>query len=1787
MNLNLFGDDDDAQSSSGFSANLKMETYNSVVVTFNSIVANADDAKANAKDTNPGDKDKSRIADDKSRIADDKSRIADDKAEGTKNIHILTQKMIVANSNSEYVVDLDEEQKKTQSTSCDYLVYVPTSLNVAKETVDAFYETNFQFKKMFGKLNMKDAAATVFMQLDLFQKFVKYANQKSRKRALQWIQQSFQYANDRNQVVVNDMKNVRNLSVLSQYQQELQDEKGDERFVILYTTPVSTSIPIATDHSLRYLPLMEKFNPIIPGFGGSPAGNLNRIVSQKTLTHYYNYFQWFYVKNDNANNIWGSFGRILNYVPPLNSKMADVVATRVSFNSTPLLYYEAIPSYNVEIVTNFLRGIITGNNLPNRNVLRNDNKLKVIQEKTRLYTFKSTPDYNLNYEKLLERLYYKYPCHLTPNAKVTKEEKKAMTDAALAAAAVFNGCMDAAIGASDKTKSHSIICAVAIATREFIYHNTKTTVANIDANAILNHLFTIINFGSGLTVLKPQIQARLIAYNVAPFVGRQLNPLIGAACAAGDAVYAAAKLAITNYVKDNAATNAPASLAAIKKAMDSVIDNFDNFAAFAYDNDTLLSLLKYSDKAQAVDNASVINGGAVNVNINPANLMEKADYLKTLYKKSATKEEKSEAQQQKDEFETVHDDDLYVICGPVYFDYTWIFKQNPELIKHILGEMSEKDLKELKDGWTPVEDPLTENKYHINPNPEEKSYPKMRFDNPTQMPTESRERPNSDNTGYSTYSWKEQYVSPSQAMMDKTETQIVQRGQTAAQLNYNNLHYRNILRDTTTWVSHIQRMLTPIKTNMFNALYNWTTPGYYQYECTQQITRRNPGGVKTKWENKRIQLMRPPTYENGLQDYTEPNLPTAYPPPLMSIVPPFRGPANTFIIHAWIPGETFIAEDGTLNQRGCMDYMYKMMQLIFKTAEKNASDTASKKRICIKIAAIGYESQDMKSLRKINRPEDKQFIGDAFFSAARDYSMLYESIIHVTLYYDTTTQSGIKTRYDDYVGQRLSVLRKSNPLALDTSLHLKIANMDDFFTLKWYPDTDQLSKNDLLYFVDYCSSPRAFIGNMGEWPENIEDVMDDAIKTHTTQPLIKCLHDAFNSINNLYADRGIKDKMTQIMSNLQNWNLARPLIKINQDQHMFVPAGFNKFMKILDDLCADSGAVGQPQIGSNTPNALFISWWMATNIRSDTFIPCNAYISSFDEHVMILHNLLSNSNDINSAVGGVNAGWANNTASFYNPDNVNPNVNLRNTSVNYGPYVVNSFAQNRNDTFENAVYAYTQAKKILTLLSKMKYDEIQITKANQEKVSAALAALNAYNVKMSWSMDAKFTAAVAEGAFIPNSSALHNPFMCPALLDPKEWQFMDFDDVGVREIAGAKPVSTLLKPFIDAKIRGSDASSSSSLTRSNALIISKQPNMSILGANFAVILENMFHRNARMQYDGKNMVFNNYAWNQEFFYKKRNDRAVLQQLTSTNESKSPDFASLMGIRASPGRCIQFPLFAVQLAMYLYQGNLADMTGMDMARLSCSLDGSMFKTNAQILWDQMMNGLKTHSQNFTVEHVLGRLGHPLTKEEYEYTAKWDLPPPPPPPAPGTAAALIAAVTGATNPTLKTTNVETLKEIQRQIGANPSALYTNGVNNLTTLIGHAEAYDNAELNAVNGQTASLGWNAATQRESTVLYMNKMAKKNGAIVNIASELMSLKPGDKIYIIDETAGNNLLTKLVPTKRQVWRVTGKPIKNATKDNIIDVPVTYAVRPYNVTSVFRDIANSSSLTVTLERFSEE
>jgi hypothetical protein len=74
--------------------------------------------------------------------------------------------------------------------------------------------------------------------------------------------------------------------------------------------------------------------------------------------------------------------------------------------------------------------------------------------------------------------------------------------------------------------------------------------------------------------------------------------------------------------------------------------------------------------------------------------------------------------------------------------------------------------------------------------------------------------------------------------------------------------------------------------------------------------------------------------------------------------------------------------------------------------------------------------------------------------------------------------------------------------------------------------------------------------------------------------------------------------------------------------------------------------------------------------------------------------------------------------------------------------------------------------------------------------------------------------------------------------------------------------------------------------------------------------------------------------------------------------------------------------------YLFEGNAADMTGIDKARLSCALDGNMFKTNAQIIWEQMMKNMKTHEQNFTMTHLLNRLGSTTDEQVYSYFAYFD-------------------------------------------------------------------------------------------------------------------------------------------------------------------------------------------------------
>jgi hypothetical protein len=1637
MNLNLFGSDDDDQSSR-FVVNLKKETYDPLLITFNAITAGPTKKPEIDKDKNKGVKDTGN---------------KDTGNNNTQTINLFTQSMLTTSAS--VPVDLDAEQKKTQDTSCDYVAFVPTSFDVSIDTVNAFYESKNEFKQTFGKLNVKEAVSSVFMQWTMFEQYVKFVKKNAHKRELALIEQSYKEAIIKFKPLIDGMNNVLNLTVLATNLDANPASKPTadltQRFVILYTTP--------TDHTLDFLPLSYEF--VQRPFHG--------VITQKALTYFYNYFQYLCMKSTGV--IDCSVGRIPNYLPALTSNIGTgILGTPVHYidvGANPAIY--AKPSYNIELIPNFLMGIMNtkGSLLPNRATLSRQDKFKVIRDNTHLYTFKSTTEYSMNYETLLNRLYYKPPCYLTPIATVTKDAMTAIAAASKAAAVAAAVAAAAAAGrpvvpvvtpfyiflrdaiaapACDKTKSHSIICAVAIATREFIFNETAIigAVAANNSTAISANLFTTINFrvnrNNHLQNVKTAISECFTALPIAgtTILANQLNPLIGAACAAGDAVYSAAKRAITTVVMADANATSDVGMTAIRDAMNSEIDNLNNFAAFMYDNNTLLSLMKYSDQAQMVN----VDFDPNNPNILPENLLPNANYLNTLYanQNKGNPQQKTQTQLEKQKFDEIDDDVLYTICGPVYFDYTWIFKQNPELIKHILGE--DKKTSETNE-WTDRTDLLTGNNHYVNYGQKDPNLPKMRFDiNPSRnlLPSNTtneydpRYRPSDSKKK----TYKEIYVSPSDA---KSELDNAPANVAAACAFTATIAAIPVFGQ---WDTDNQAAAGTIPNPLNNladrarAIYNWTTPGYYLYEITYTVTNEAyqlaqlairagqpppPNATPPQLINRFTQLMRPPTQENGIQDYTEPNLPTAYPPPLMFITPPMRDPTNTFMIHAWIPdlsseNSPSFSKFMTTEQNGTrvlkrdvyMDYMYKMMQLIFNTAtmnsknvanntaNSNASSNASSNanRNCIKIMAVGYNIVDQtlkavdQNLKAITDPADKKFVGDAFFYALRDYSMLNESAannVHVTVYYDTVNQSEIKQRYDEYVSQRESRLQRiSGSASIDTTLKLKIQTVDDFFTLK-YPDT--LQNTDLLHFVDYCSTPRAFIGNCGEWPENIEEVMDQAVtNADPTQPLLQCLNAALNPIAQLYNDRGISDKITQISQNLADWNAAAPKTLVTNHDALKTA-----YLNYATDNVVYNAFNNVPARANGTvqPRNINVSWWQGNDRVNANSLPRNAYMSSFDEHVLVLHNLLNNTNAAAVAAGAEESRWVGAaTPRFATPSPLNNNV-----TENYGPFINYDVVANdprRGATFENAVYAYTQAKKILTLLTKMGSDNIQIMKDEQDLVKMALDAINAYNetVKMSWSMDAKFTAAVAEGAFIPNSSALHNPFMCTKLLDPKEWKFVDFKDIAVREINGVKqlPLQSQLKRIVDNTIRKSV--SISSAVADSGIMISKQPNIDTLKKNIGIILENMFHKDDIMKYAGKNMVFNNYSWPDQLLYYKLRNNPRTQQLTATAETTAtpPNFAELMGLLPQSGTCVGFPLFVVQLMFYLFDGNVADMTGIDKARLSCALDGNMFKTNAQIIWEQMMKNMKTHEQNFTMTHLLNRLGSTTDEQVYSYFAYFD-------------------------------------------------------------------------------------------------------------------------------------------------------------------------------------------------------
>ena len=905
MSFNLFGDDDGQQSK--FVTNLKKETYDPLLITFDENVTYVPaQNRKNAQPSTP---------------------------------KILTQSMLTS-STSELSLQQQQMTQYASSSSCDYVVYVPTSFMVSKEQIEEFYKSKQKIKQT-STMNAKDAAVSIFMNKTMFEEFVKFVKKPEHARELLIIAKSYETADE----------------TLKTFKTILTSVGLNDRFRLVYidaTTPV--------------------------------------------LTNFYHYIESLYVVVISGTGY--SVGRIPNYIPALNSNIASTQKVpQVAYAINPQ------PSYNVEIMHQFWTGIITGQRLPNRGPLSSTEKFRVIQDNTRLYTFRSTSEYSMNYDALLKQLYYKYPCYLN---------------------------------------------------------------------------------------------------------GESANNL--------------------------------------------------------YIDASLKALLKYN-KAE----------------------------LKTLHANSSDNEV------------------LYAICGPVYFDYTWIFKQNPALIKHILGE--DTDTSDKTNRWEERIDPLTENRHYVNRNPSNPNYPKTRFDvNPDTSPLPAN--------------CKELYVSPSDA---KTELNVTTNH---ARANV----FTNAVAATGAWANTWNACNGAAILTVNNSaatlpmIYDWTKPGYYRYEITRTVTNQTSGQT-AQLTYKFTQLMRPPTQTNGVQDYTEPNLPTAYPPPLRFVVPEMRGPENSFMIHACLPDlsspnspsyETFMS-GSRLNGNAYEKHMYNVMQLIFESAIKNAKangamsapsnryygSTPEPNKICIKIMAVGYGDTNQ-NLKAISNDDDRTFIGNAFFNAVRDYSMLYESNnVHVAIYYDGYTQSAVKQQYDEYTRRRESIILRSRSQAFDSDLKLTIQPLENFFTLR-FPFTTtrrQLRKTDMLYFVDYCSSPRAFIGNSGEIPDNMNDV-----QTQLTQ-LNQCLDEAVKPIRTLYTSRDINAKITVISQNLQYWN----------NPSLFPKQLVDSYNALKDNyLTYNANDTVFNALTANPHTNINVSWWQGHDSNTQNSLPRNAHMSSFDEHVLILYNLLNN-----------------------------------------------------------------------------------------------------------------------------------------------------------------------------------------------------------------------------------------------------------------------------------------------------------------------------------------------------------------------------------------------------------------------------------------------------------------------------------------------------------------------------------------------------------------------------------
>jgi hypothetical protein len=242
-----------------------------------------------------------------------------------------------------------------------------------------------------------------------------------------------------------------------------------------------------------------------------------------------------------------------------------------------------------------------------------------------------------------------------------------------------------------------------------------------------------------------------------------------------------------------------------------------------------------------------------------------------------------------------------------------------------------------------------------------------------------------------------------------------------------------------------------------------------------------------------------------------------------------------------------------------------------------------------------------------------------------------------------------------------------------------------------------------------------------------------------------------------------------------------------------------------------------------------------------------------------------------------------------------------------------------------------------------------------------------------------------------------------------------------------------------------------------------------------------------------------------------------QYQNPNSSNKTINFAELMGLVQQPGKCISFPLFVVKLMFYLYDGKASDLTKMNMhtARLSCAMDGNMFESNAHILWNQMMENMKAHQQNFTMTHILNRVGLTAIKKSYDYNSYT-----------GVVEPLLKYTSEATNPMFNTTNCDILKRMNDEISdtviKTTPKLYQDEPNNVRELAHTANEYKKGVMQNVAGMNARIGWNAGKQTESTVLYMNVNAMSSGTVQNITKELMALKAGDKILISTSTGATD-----------------------------------------------------------------